>query len=288
MGHRRFEYSAIVDRPPLKFPNNAKIAVSVMLNIEHFAYDKPAIPIVPMTAQFSPDVLNYSWRDYGNRIGIWRLVDILEKHEIPVSACVNTDVCLHNPAVIKAGNEKNWEWIAHGMTNSMLHTGLPEEDERNIIQGVVNTLTEHTGKGPRGWLSPALTETHNTLDILAESGFDYVADWTNDDQPFAMNVKSGSMYSLPYSIEVNDLTAFLVQGLSASDYGQMLMDQFDVLYAEGEKNGRVMPIGIHPFSLGQAYRSKYFDEALAYMKGHDDVWFATGSEIIDWYRTTAR
>jgi peptidoglycan/xylan/chitin deacetylase (PgdA/CDA1 family) len=286
MRHSRFEYSAIVDRSPLKFPKNANIAVWVNLNIEHFDYDKPALPIVPITAQFNPDVLNYSWRDYGNRVGIWRLIEILEKYDIPISASVNADVCSQNPAVIKAGNEKNWDWLGHGNNNSTIHTGLSEDEERSIIESVVNTLTEHTGKSPRGWLSPVLTETENTLDILAESGFEYVADWTNDDQPFAMKVKSGSLYSLPYSIEVNDLTAFLQQGFSASEYGQMLMDQFDVLYAEGEKNGRVMSIGIHPFSLGQAYRAKYFDKALEYIRGHDNVWFATGSEIIDWYRQT--
>jgi hypothetical protein len=167
MEHSRFEYSPIVRRPKLELPNRARVAVWVTPNVEHFRYDRPAISLTPMTASLKPDVLNYAWRDYGARVGIWRLMEILERQGIVATAALNSEACVHYPEIIKEGNRLGWEWMAHGENNSSLFTGMPDDVERKIIAGVIETIVTHTGRRPRGWLGPALTETDNTLDILA-------------------------------------------------------------------------------------------------------------------------
>ncbi|WP_225772981.1 polysaccharide deacetylase family protein [Inquilinus sp. Marseille-Q2685] len=282
--HDRFPYSAIVDRPPLRWPNGARVAVWVVPNIEHFLFDRPSSSINPHTAGLVPDVLNYSWRDYGVRVGIWRLMEVMEKHGFKGTVALNSDVVRHYPRIIEAGQALGWEWMGHGMTNSTLIHAQPEEEEREIVRGVVDTIERATGRRPRGWLSPALTESHRTLDLLAEAGIDYVANWVNDEQPYPMRVKSGSMLSLPYSIEINDFNAFLFQGQTGEQFAQTIRDQFDVLYEDGAATGRVMGIALHPFLIGHPHRARHFAAALAHIAAHDGVWLATGSEIADWYR----
>ncbi|MGK9169210.1 polysaccharide deacetylase family protein [Inquilinus limosus] len=283
--HDRFPYSAIVDRPPLRWPNGARVAVWVVPNIEHFLFDRPSSSINPHTANLVPDVLNYSWRDYGVRVGIWRLMEVMERYGVKGTVALNADVVRHYPRIIEAGRALGWEWMGHGMTNSTLIHGQPEEEEREIIHSVVDTVGQATGARPRGWLSPALTESHRTPDLLAEAGIDYVANWVNDEQPYPMRVKSGSMLSLPYSIEINDFNAFLFQGQTGEQFARTIRDQFDVLYEEGAGTGRVMGIALHPFLIGHPHRAKHFAEALAHIASHRDVWLATGGEIADWYRT---
>jgi peptidoglycan/xylan/chitin deacetylase (PgdA/CDA1 family) len=282
--HGRFDYSPIIDRAPVALPDGARIAVWVIPNIEHFHFDKPGISTVPLTAEFEPDVLNHSWRDYGNRVGIWRIMETMQKHGVPGTVALNAEVCRHETRIIEEGNKLGWEWMGHGMTNTVMHTGVAEGEERGMIAEVVGTIAEHTGAAPKGWLGPALTETHNTLDLLAEAGIEYVADWVNDEQPYPMKVRQGAMWSIPYSIEINDISSFMFQGRSPAEFGQMIKDQFDVLYAEGERHARVMSICIHPFVVGHPFRCKYFDEALAHIKGHDGVWWAKGHEIVEWWR----
>ncbi|WP_244610554.1 polysaccharide deacetylase family protein [Microvirga pakistanensis] len=281
--HDRFPYSAIVDRPRLHWPNGARVAVWVIPNIEHFLFDRPSSSIIQSTMGFVPDVLNYSWRDYGVRVGIWRLMDVLEKYGVKGTVALNADVCRLYPRIIEAGKALGWEWMGHGTNNSTVINGQSEDEERHLITGVLDTIEASTGARPRGWLSPALTESHRTLDILAAAGIRYVADWVNDEQPYRMRVANGEMLSLPYSVEMNDYTAFLEQGLSGEDFAQALRDQFDVLYEDGAGTGRVMSICLHPFLIGHPHRSKHFAEALAHITSRRDVWLATGSEIADWY-----
>lgn len=282
--HGRFPYSAIVDRPKLVWPNGARVAVWVIPNLEHFLFDRPATPISMASFGLKPDVLNYGWRDYGLRVGFWRMRDIMERYGFKGTVALNAQVCDLYPRVIEAGLESNWEWMGHGVTNSVLLNGQSEEEERAIITETVATIARHTGTPPRGWLGPVLAETPNTLDILAECGIDYVADWVNDEQPYPMNVRKGRMTSIPYSIEMNDIPAFLDMKQSAEGYAQNLMDQFDVLYEDGSVTGRVMAIPLHPFLIGHPYRAKYFARALEHISSRSEVWLATGSEIIDWYR----
>jgi peptidoglycan/xylan/chitin deacetylase (PgdA/CDA1 family) len=281
--HGRFDYSAIVDRPPLRWPNGARVAVWVIPNIEHFLFDRPATSI-EHRGQFIPDILNYSWRDYGVRVGIWRMMEVMERYGVKGTVALNSDVCKHYPRIIEEGQKLGWEWMGHGTTNSILFANLAEAEERALVREVVGTISRSVGKAPRGWLSPALSETVRTLDILAENGIEYVGNWVNDDQPYPMRVKKGSMLSMPYSLEINDIPAFLSLHQSPERFGQMICDQFDVLYEDGATTGRVMSICLHPFLVGHPHRSKYFAKALAHITSREDVWLATGGEIADWYR----
>jgi peptidoglycan/xylan/chitin deacetylase (PgdA/CDA1 family) len=286
--HGRYPYSAIVDRPPLRWPNGARVAVWIIPNIEHFLFDRPSTPLTHATTRLTPDVLNYSWRDYGVRVGIWRLMEVMEKHGFKGTVALNSDVCRHYPRIIEGGKALGWEWMGHGVTNSVLINEQSEEDERALIQGVVKTITESTGARPRGWLSPALSESHRTLDLLAEAGIDYVGNWVNDEQPYPMRVKSETMFSIPYSCEINDIPAFLDLKQSPETFGRMIRDQFDVLYEDGANSGRVMSICLHPFLIGHPHRSKYLDQALAHIRSRQEVWLATGSQIIDHYKATVQ
>lgn len=282
--HDRFDYSPIVDRKPLQWPNGARVAVWVIPNIEHFLFDRPSTSITQVTTRLVPDVLNYSWRDYGVRVGIWRLMEVMERYGVKGTVALNSDVCSKYPRIIEAGKQLGWEWMGHGDNNSTLINQQSESEERELISGVVKTIKNSTGRQPRGWLSPALSESHRTLDILAENGIEYVGNWVNDEQPYPMRVKSGTMISIPYSIEINDIPAFLDVGLTAEGFGQMIKDQFDVLYEEGAKSGRVMSICLHPFLIGHPFRSKHFANALEHITSRQDAWVTTGGEIVDWYK----
>jgi peptidoglycan/xylan/chitin deacetylase (PgdA/CDA1 family) len=252
------------------------------LNIEHFEIDIPSTGFGPAVGQV-PDVRNYAWRDYGMRVGIWRVMDILAKYGIRATVALNASVCEHYPVIIEEAKRRGWEFMGHGITNSKLLLNLPEDEERKVIKTTVQVIENAVGKRPEGWLSPALTETFNTLDILAEEGIRYVCDWCNDDQPYPMRVKKGTLISIPYSIEVNDLPVFLGYHLASEQFCQIMKDQFDVLYQEGANSGRVMAIALHPFLIGQPFRSKYLDSALQHIASHPNVWFTTGSEIASWY-----
>lgn len=276
-----YSYSPIIDRPRLSWPDGARIAFYVGLNIEHFELGKPSTSIWDGTSHLTPDPLNHGWRDYGARVGIWRMVDCFDRHGIRPSVLLNSDVVEHYPQIIKAGNERNWAWLAHGKTNSMLHTGFSQEEERTILQDIVEKIEKGTGKRPQGWMGPGLTETFETPRMLRELGLSYVLDWTADDQPFPLN--EPGMLSVPYSVELNDLILFNSRGLTGDDFCQTVIDQFDQLYADSRESGRVMALALHPFSVGQAFRVKYLDKALRYISSHQGVWLTTSDEIASHY-----
>lgn len=283
MENTRYDYSAIITRKPIKWPNNARIAVWVIPNIEHYEIDLPGLALHQGSTTLVPDVLNYAWRDYGVRVGIWRLMDVLDKYGIKGTVALNSAVCEHYPIIIEECNKRNWEFMGHGITNSRLLAGLSEKEEREVIRKTIETITKATGKPPEGWLSPALAETFTTPDILAEEGIKYLCDWCNDDQPYPMKVRKGTLISIPYSIEVNDILIFQVKNHSGQEFFEIVRDQFDALYEEGKKNGRVMAIALHSCIINLPFRHKYLDKALEYISKHKDVWFATGSEIANWY-----
>ncbi|HUZ71812.1 MAG TPA: polysaccharide deacetylase family protein [Stellaceae bacterium] len=282
--HGRFDYSAIVDRKKLDWPNGARVAVWVIPNIEHFLFDRPSTSVSSATVGLRPDVLNYSWRDFGVRVGVWRMMEIMEHYGVKGTVALNADVCRHYPRIIEAGNALGWEWMGHGRNNSILLNAQPEADERALVRDVVETIAQATGKRPRGWLGPALSESVRTLDLLAECGIEYVGDWVNDEQPYPMRVASGTMLSLPYSIELNDITNFLERKRTGEEFARVLCDQFDQLYEDGAVTGRVMAIPLHPFLIGHAHRARHFARALAHITARREVWVTTGAEIADWYR----
>jgi allantoinase len=285
MENELYDYSPIVERKAIHWPGGARVAFYVGLNVEHFQVDRPSTSLVEWTASLVPDPLNYGWRDYGARVGIWRLIESLDRHGIRASVLLNSDVCERYPQIIDAGRRRNWTWLAHGQTNSRLHTDLTPEDERTILTQIVDTIEQSTGQRPRGWMGPALTETFQTPALLAELGLSYVLDWTNDDQPYRLNVPA--ILSVPYSVELNDIGVFLTNSFTGPDFLQMFTDHFDQLYEDSADSGRVMALALHPFVIGQPSRHKYLDKALEYVANHPGVWLTTSDEIAEHFSTTA-
>jgi len=283
MDNQLYAYWPIVDRPRLEWPNGARVAFYLGVNIEHYEVDKPSTSIFPGTAGLAPDPLNYGWRDYGPRVGLWRMMDVMDKHGVKGSVLLNSDVCARYPRIIEEGNKRGWVWLAHGKNNSIFEAGMSEEEERAYLADVVGTIRDHTGQQPRGWLGPALTETFNTPDILAELGLTYILDWCSDDQPFPVKVKSGRMISLPYSIEVNDIPLFVGKSLSGEDFYRLLVDQFEGLYESAAESGLVMALAVHPFVVGLPFRLKYLERFLAHIAAEKGVWLTTSDEIAAHY-----
>lgn len=279
-----YRYWPIVERPPIDYPEGKRSAFYIGLNIEHFHLGRPATSITPLTATLPVDPLNYGWRDYGTRVGIWRMIELLDKVELRASVLLNAEVCENYPQIVAAGVERDWAWLGHGITNSSLWTGIEREEERRLLQGIVKTITTATGKAPRGWLGPALTETENTLALLAELGFSYSLDWVADDQPFPFEIEGKRFASVPYSIEINDIPAFLDQGMAPSTFRQAIVDHFDLLREESKRRpGGVLGVSLHPFLINQPSRHRYLVEALEYVRQFDDVWCTTSDDIAGWY-----
>jgi allantoinase len=280
MDHGRFPYSPITARPPIRWPNGAYVAVWVAPNIEHFHFDEP----FPGGRSSPPDVPSYAVRDYGNRVAVWRMMKTLDRYGIRASVMLNAEVCKFEPEIIREGTNLGWEWLGHGLTNSRPLAGMDPETEEQTIMDTLSIIEESSGARPKGWLGPGLQETSRTPDLLKKAGIEYVADWTNDDQPYVMSTAHGELYAIPYTMELNDKRMFERLGMPGRDFTQMITDQFDTLYAEGADSGRVMCIALHPYLTGVPYRIKYLDEALAYINRHEHVWWATGAEIIEAYR----
>jgi len=281
MENQRYDYSPIIRRRQLQWPNRARIALMVAPNIEYFHIDK-TIPGAP--SPHLPDVGGYALRDYGSRVGVFRVMDVLDRHAIRATVLLNSDVCERHPAIIEEGVKRKWEWLGHAMTNNLRVQDYPREEERAVIRQVKETIAGATGKAPRGWLGPGgADETFDTLDHLAAEGFDYTCDWGCDDQPVPMRVKSGRMLAIPYQQGINDIRTLFYGNITPESYYRMVCDQFDTLYAEGATQARVMTIPLHPFVIGLPFRIKYLDKALEYICSHEGVWRATGSEIADWY-----
>jgi peptidoglycan/xylan/chitin deacetylase (PgdA/CDA1 family) len=282
MDHGRFEYSPIVERPPLKWPNGAYVAVWVAPNIEHFRFNEP----VPGSSRSAPpDIPSYAVRDYGNRVAVWRMMRTLDRYGVRASVMLNGEVCQYEPQIIREGTRLGWEWLGHGLTNSRPLSGMAEDEEEQTVLETLRLIEQASGTRPKGWLGPGLLENARTPDVLKKAGLTYVADWVNDDQPYTIRTEYGDLYSIPYTLELNDKRMYERLGVQGRDFVQMITDQFDTLYEEGADSGRVMCIALHPYLTGVPYRIKYLDEALAYINRHEHVWWATGSEIVEAYRT---
>ncbi len=280
MENRRYDYSPIINRKKIQWPNGARIALWVCPNVEYFHIDK-VIPGTP--GSHLPDIQGYTLRDYGSRVGVFRLMDVLDKYGIRGSVLLNADVCERHPAIIEEGKKRKWEWLGHGLTNNVRMSDYPAEQERKVIRQVKETITAAVGSAPKGWLGPGLVETFHTPDHLAAEGFEYLCDWGCDDQPIPMRVRSGRMILVPYQQGINDIGTLLHFHHTPEQYFRMVSDQFDTLYREGAESGRVMAIPLHPFVIGLPFRIKYLDKALEYICSHKGVWRSTGWEIADWY-----
>jgi peptidoglycan/xylan/chitin deacetylase (PgdA/CDA1 family) len=281
----RYEDSMISERKPFVWPGNKTLAVWIAPNVEVWNYDSPdGQAVSPNAGKIVPDVVNYAWREYGMRVGLWRIADVLDAAGIKATIALNALVCEHYPKAMEEMKKRGWEFMGHGTTNSESLAGLSPEKEKETIRTILKTIEQSTGRKPRGWLGSGLAETYNTLDILAEEGVIYCGDWNNDDQPYPMKVKSGKLFSIPYCMEINDIPLYMRKGYTGEQYYRSVIDQFETLYADSEKQPRVMGIPLHPMISGQPLRIKYLQRVIAEIKNHERVWFATGSEIIDSYQ----
>jgi peptidoglycan/xylan/chitin deacetylase (PgdA/CDA1 family) len=237
-----------------------------------------------------PDLRHYTLRDYGNRVGIYRLMQALDRHGIRATAAVNAAVAVRYPSLIQACRKRGWEIMANGLDMDHLHHGgLPEADEKRWIEQTLGILREATGAAVRGWLSPAKSESFVTPDLLAEAGIDYLCDWVNDDMPYAMRTRAGGLHAMPHPIDIDDTTILVQNHHTEDDFRDALIDQFDLLYREAAPdNGRIMAISLHPWVIGQPYRIGALEEALTHIMRHRGVWAATGSEILDAWKTSSQ
>ena len=283
-GEQRIVYSALPDRQPLKWPGGARVAVWIAPNIEHYEYLPEHIRVRdPWPRTPHPDILGYGLRDYGNRVGVWRLMSLFDRLGVPITVSLSLSVLDLYPELAEAMIERDWEFMSHGLYNTRYHWNLSEEQERAAIEECQAIHLRHTGERLKGWFSPAASNTLLTPDLVAESGIAYLCDLYHDDQPTPVKVRQGSLVSLPYSMEINDSIAWR-RGQEAQAFAQKIRDEFDVLYAEGAEHGRVMNIAVHPFIMGQPHRIQALGEALDYIASHPQVWFAKGSDIVDWYQ----
>lgn len=277
-----FSYTPINRRPVLRWPNGARVALWVIPNIEFFSLKRPfAGHPFEKAGSDVPTVRPWGQRDYGNRIGIFRVMDVLQRYKVRATATVNADIVDHHPQILEDALKLGWELMGHNLTNHIRLTGMNPEQEREVIHGSLDKLEKFSGKRPRGWLGSGLAETWNTLDILAQAGVEYVSDWVNDDQPYFMNTQPHRLVYMPYSYEINDSPQLYYRDRSIEEFEQMIRHQFDVLYEEGAQSARVMAICLHPYLIGVPHRIGGLDRALRYITGHKDVWCATGSEIMD-------
>ncbi len=274
-----FPYVPINRRPKITWPGGARVAVWVAPNIEVFALDEK----MPVGKGKIPDVMYWSLRDYGARVGVFRVMDVLSERGIRASVMLNSDVCDAYPEIIEDALKLEWEFLGHNESNTRPLNDVPPDDEQRVIHDSLARIEAATGRRPRGWLGSGVQETWNTLDFLAEEGLSYVCDWVNDDQPYMIDAGDKQMVSLPYSMEINDRPAFDRYYRSSEEFELMIRRQFDVLYREGKDSGRVMSISVHPFIIGVPHRIWALESGLDYIAGHEDVWFATGEEIVDHY-----
>jgi allantoinase len=283
-----FPYSPIIRRPKLSWPNGAHVALWIIPNIEFFSLSEKVPAGSGGSGAPVPDVPAWSVRDYGNRVGVFRMMDTLERHGIRGTVALNSEVCIHHPEIIEEGRRLKWEWMGHNESNTRRLNAVPPEEEPRIIRDALKTIEHASGARPVGWLGSGLQETWDTLDHLAAEGCEYVCDWTNDDQPYVMTLEGGrTITSIPYSHDINDKPAFERQNRTADEFRDMICRQFDVLYREGATSGRVMAICLHPYLTGMPYRIGALDAALDYICGHAKVWKATGAEIARHYRAQA-
>ncbi|MEE8435358.1 MAG: polysaccharide deacetylase family protein [bacterium] len=278
-----YDYWPYVNRPKITWPNGARVAFWVAPNIEFYEMAPPINPTWTPPGRPVPDVMYYSYRDFGNRVGVWRMMEAMDRCGVRGSISLNIALCDHHPEIIEECAKRDWEFFSHGIYNTRFTYEMSEAQEREFIEDAFASVEKHTGQRLAGWLSPALTNTERTMELLAEYGIKYTCDLFQDDQPQPLKVNSGRLISMPYSLEMNDIIVYNFDLSSPRHYAKVIKAQFEQLYEEGAESGTVMCIPLHPFLVGQAHRIGAFEEALAYITGHENVWVTTGQEIADWY-----
>jgi len=282
-GHGRYAHSAITDRPAFHWPNRSRVAVYFALGVEHYAFGEGMTENL-VSGMPHPDVLNASWRDYGNRVGAWRLLQYFGGLGIPLSILLNSAVCEHAPDLIEAARRAGSEFIAHGHSNSDTLAGMSESDESAYVAAVAAQMAAAIGTRPLGWASPWIAETLSTPDILSKHGYSYVLDWCMDDQPVWLKTRAKPLLSVPYSQEINDSSTIIGRQASATDFAQMIIDQFDEMRATPGDEPLVMSVILHSFISGQPFRLRALRRAVEHVARHaSDIWITQPGEIARHY-----
>jgi allantoinase len=281
----RVPYSAIVDRPALKLPGDARVAVWTIVNLEVWDIEKPmARQVLPApTGQvLSPDVPNWSWHEYGMRVGVWRFFKLYEKLGIAPTLSINARVVEDYERVAAQARDAGWEFMGHSWEQGPIHK---EPDQRAMIHRSMDRLEKFTGRRPVGWLGPGLTQTWETPELLAEAGVQYIGDWVYDDEPTVIRTDNGPLVTLPYTVELNDIPMMIVQHHESDYLLKRAIDQFDRLYEEGAERAKIMSIAIHPYISGQPHRIKYLEAFYDHVAQKTGVLHWNGVQLLDWYRS---
>lgn len=260
------------------WPGDARLAVYIGFNVEHFAFGEGlGASLGPVSPQ--PDVLNYAWREYGNRVGVWRCLDLFESLKMPLGALVNTSVYDHCPEVVEAFVRRGDELIGHGHTNAQRQAAMAPDDERRLLVECRARIERESGMRPTGWLSPWISESFETPDLLVETGYRYTLNWCHDDQPVLMATRAGPLWSIPYPQELNDIPAIVARQLEGRDFADLIIDQFDEMREQSRAQPLVMGIALHPYIVGQPHRLRHLRRALRHVRAASGVWFATPGAI---------
>ena len=279
----RAPFSAIVDRPPLKLPDGSRLVLWPIVNLEVWDIAKPMarqILVPPQGNVLLPDVPNWSWHEYGMRVGVWRFFDLFRRLDVKPTLSINARVCDDYERVAAEARDAGWEFMGHVWDQGPIHK---IEDQRGMIHRSMDRLEAFTGTRPVGWLGPGLTQTYETPDLLAEAGVKYIGDWVWDDEPSEIETEHGRLVTLPYTVEMNDIPTMMIQHHESPYWLQRARDQFDRLYQEGADRAKIMAVAVHPYISGQPHRIRYLEEIFDYAAGHEGVVMWNGAEILDWW-----
>ena len=283
-GHGRYAYSAITRRRDYNWPGKKRLAVYIGFNVEHFDFGAGlGAALGPKNPE--PDVLNFSWRDYGNRVGVWRCLELFDELKLRVGALINTALYEYCPEVVEAHVKRGDELIGHGHTNSDRQSDLSEEKERELLAYCRDRIRKESKVAPRGWLSPWISESFVTPDLLQETGYRYTLNWCHDDQPTEFKTRSGSLWSIPYPQELNDIPMIVARQMDGRDFAEVIVDHFDEMLAQSKHQPLVMGIALHPYIVGQPYRLRHLRRALEHVVKQNKAWLTTPGEIYDFVNT---
>jgi allantoinase len=279
----RIAYSPISTRAPLKLPDGKRMAVWVIVNVEEWDINQTMPRTVltpPAGGSPMPDIPNWAWHEYGNRVGFWRMLKVFDDFNIPAALAINGSAIAAYPQIADAAKARNWEFMGHGFTQRNMQK---VENEQDDIRKTADVIEAATGKRPRGWLGPGLTESWNTPDLLKEEGYEYVCDWVLDDQPVWLKTTTNPIVNIPYTQECNDVAMMLIQHHKASEYYDRAIDQFEQIYEDSADSARIMALVVHPYIMGAPHRLKHFRKIFETIQQKSDVTFMTGEQILDWY-----
>ena len=294
--HEHYDYRALnAHSAGLRWPEEAPVALCVIVTLEHLEWRRPEGAYISPTLSGGygnrphPDVTRWSHREYGHRVGVFRILEVLQRHGITPTVAMDALTARNYPFLVKHCLDLGAEIIGHGLSVSrMITSQMDEAEERGYIAESLEALTEAAGRRPAGWLSPEYGESRRTPSLLAEAGVRYICDWVNDEQPYRMHAPEGELYALPVTFPLDDVEAMWDRRIEVGRWARMMTESYDRLRQEGERNGRLLVLNLHPWLTGQAFRIGRLDAALAHMKASGGVWAATGSEIVDWYAAARR